>query len=97
MSEFGSSLGDGEFGDLEADVVIGENCSGSDDDGVGSIAEGADTAGAAGKYVNTDQRSFVFGRCDDTANRDTLPPPGPGRVMNTKGKRISVVEFLIVA
>ena len=78
MSEFGSSLGDGEFGDLEADVVIGENCSGSDDDGVGSIAEGADTAGAAGKYVNTDQRSFVFGRCDDTANRDTPPPLGQG-------------------
>ena len=96
MCDIRGTLGDGEFGYLVTDVVVGENRSGSDGDGIGTIGERTDAACASGKHMYTDQRRVVLGRSNDTANRDA-PPLGPGRVMNTKGKRISVVEFLIFA
>ena len=75
MSDIRGTLGDGEFGYLVTDVVVGENRSGSDGDGIGTIGERTDAACAAGKHMYTDQRRVVLGRSNDTANRDAHPPP----------------------
>ena len=68
-------FGDGEFDDLVTDVVVRKDGSGRDGDGVGAVGERTDAACVSGNHVYADQRAFVLGRRDETANRDGFPPP----------------------